>query len=1107
MCLYLSLISMPYTAPAKIKNLRQYLREQITCEIDALAKQQKKMLQIPVLELTKAQEEFVKNKAAKEIQRFWRTHKIKEKLQNDPYNSYLSLMSQDDEQYLLATLMFGRHQAEVHQDCEGHINNPFIYQQSNYHRGDILRNKLLVDRLLDALLDAFNVPKENKDKYTYLPITLLKGTPIDEAYAQYQKRTQRLADKLIISENQSMMALIETQKNATLYFGWYLINLGLTASPWELSSHIKTIVPFIPNPENIKLDSLLPATQDTLLASKMVRKLFKIGSNDRYPTQKLAICLQQLLQPAGLNLKAQAIQRMALIIDIATTFYANNYPRFSFCVYAIIHEISLALAAIDNHEYFDELFCQFWDESKYTLFKSLGLNEQEQQQIFFIATPAMAGTNAHAIALRLAQKMKTNSGETLAIKVFEPSYFEFQNMRISTNNVDADIFAITTGAVVNEQGITPGIDINLFVRRHIINANRTRPATLLIDASTTLYKNLYLNDETKALVAAGQLSIIVYESHQKFGLIHTDQAQYGRMFAICSNQSFEYSMLEEIKTNAQYDFNSHLDLRIGAFINIHCSEVLEEIKQQHFSNGALMRNLLSALFRNKIIVHEDMLTNLDELYFFSSASYGFLNALQGIINTRGSFGHFSSTLADIPSSTRLIVEQRVSSNASDSIDSLIENFQIYLQHYYKPEDLLQEFLKIMDIETPVSKEDQIIALAMVNNLISYYESSILNSRDLYKIYPALGHLLSYPELSGRFKFIKAQRYYFKLHFQIVSFIKDVNQLCENAEFSQEIFFNILREYKQLSVYRNSLTPNIQRILEQFERYVCDNILKLNTTNILQQHELYVFFIYLEASAVFSKNPHYSQLAVNILSNAIKSSYHQARFFIAHHILKGNITGQIQWATQVLEDSNTQIIRNRYEHKFLLTDWEHKVSVPSDFYDPIFFSALLKQNSTLHDSIIIALNDIFQTRALLHKIKKFDLEQNLNNMIDQFNTRFQAFCEYASFDNLQQLEQCDIFNEEKLNQFNEHRGFGEIRLFFRSIWGVIIIPLLVVACVKIWQEGFTDGAIAAFDVFFGNPKTRSYRACQQFKLTFYKNNNDNNEELGLLEEINRQMHSC
>ncbi len=73
----------------------------------------------------------------------------------------------------------------------------------------------------------------------------------------------------------------------------------------------------------------------------------------------------------------------------------------------------------------------------------------------------------------------------------------------------------------------------------MLTKKREKPITIIIDATTTLYKNLKLNDRSLALIKSGKLSILIHESHQKFGLIHTDQVQYGRIFGICSKDSYQ----------------------------------------------------------------------------------------------------------------------------------------------------------------------------------------------------------------------------------------------------------------------------------------------------------------------------------------------------------------------------------------------------------------------------------------------------------------------------------------------------------------------------------------------------------------------------------------
>ena len=96
--------------------------------------------------------EAVKTNAVKKIQHLWRGYKVKEAFVRDPYGTYLSMVSHDDEQRLLSSIMFGRHEAELRKDAKDRISNPHIHGSAYYHRCDNLSGALL-----DQIKKEFNI--------------------------------------------------------------------------------------------------------------------------------------------------------------------------------------------------------------------------------------------------------------------------------------------------------------------------------------------------------------------------------------------------------------------------------------------------------------------------------------------------------------------------------------------------------------------------------------------------------------------------------------------------------------------------------------------------------------------------------------------------------------------------------------------------------------------------------------------------------------------------------------------------------------------------------------------------------------------------------------
>jgi hypothetical protein len=735
-----------------LKELEVYVRCKSSGIAEELAKRQgrkKAPSSTDDASLTPEQISFQKTHAAKTIIHAWRGRKIKEKLAKNPYASYLSLIDPSDEQHALSAMMFGRHVAELHIDK---IANPYIDSKAFYHRVDSFSGTLLT-----TLLSQFNIPNETH-LYEYIPITPLRNMPIEKLLGHYFPHPSTMP-KLYRRKDHSIILLAIPKSHAQLAQVKNVVRAaGLVASPWEIAANIKVKrVAAVEDDNKISLDPHLPKTKEALLRSKIMGKLNFIASDPRHPTQKLAESLRRMLRDLP-ELSPEAIQRIALMLDMTNTFYEHHYQRYAFCVYAIVHEISLALLKKADTDTLDREYKDFLTESEETLLSALGLQKERLDNLSFIAAPAMSGTNAYALAMQLATKMQTR-GAKPTIQVIKPAYYEFGYITEQTHDIEPDIFSISCGPIVNLEGLTPGVDINLFVKRHIIDRHRTKPATIIIDATTTLYKNLTLTPEVKALVETGKLSIIVHESHQKFGLLHTDQAQYGRMFGLCAKGSYADEALRSIQDHSKLDFGDHLDLRIGAFISKSCKTMLEDIKQQHFTNGALLRNILTraSLVERDIVSHKDMLTNLDELYFLTSSySQDLIGRAHGIAERRDSFGHYAPVTASVG------FRYRLSPDATDRVDCLIQAAQIYLAKHYSPKDLVEMVIEGSRNQQSLSLEDQIISIAMLNRILLHRDQLPDNINHL-ELFAAFDNILNHcPLLEGRQYFLKPKQYLIEL---------------------------------------------------------------------------------------------------------------------------------------------------------------------------------------------------------------------------------------------------------------------------------------------------------------------------------------------------------
>lgn len=700
---------------------------------------------------------------------------VKQKLARNPFGVYVALFDDlDTTQAVLSARMFGQHQAEIGADSNWRIQNPMIFPDRRaYHRSHNIDEGSFP--LLKELLLTFDISEEEfkKGKYSYFIASQSKLSPIQSILSSLN-----LANGVTQIENTQNTAVLIKMDNNTLEKGDIdkifdvLSASGVTSSPWALATYTQTTPLNIEKqyllPLNKNIKTAYPQSKQALLSSPIISTLRKTDTN--YPTHQLAQALLLLLQNAPDPLETPAIQRIGLILDNANTFYRNNYPRFAFCLYVVVHEITLALAKQNDEISLHDAFQNFLNEAESALKNALDIQENPESTEF-IAAPALSGMNAYHIAMQLAKNMQSPNGNP-TVCVVPPTYYECNtitqntipfNQEISPN---ADIYFITTGPIVTMDGLCSGVDINKFIKRHIIDAQRQDHTTLVVDATTTLYKNLHLNDDAKRLLIDGKLSIIVCESHQKFGLLHTDQAQYGRIFCLCSKAHYSTELLNQFQLNAKEDFNQHVDMRIGAFISSHCGELLESIKEQHFKYGNTLRKMLGdckkepGLVINAMVPHQDHLQNEEENYFVTINNTNTI-ALS-ILESRDSFGHFSTTVSSIN------VAARLCPGASDFIDSLLEGSKLCISSI--PADSLSGALISMQDSNKknISLEKQILILAILEYLTKDIISKSRTKHPKLYVMRSIGLALTIPKSLDQCSDLRGREYYMNIQEHYVS---------------------------------------------------------------------------------------------------------------------------------------------------------------------------------------------------------------------------------------------------------------------------------------------------------------------------------------------------
>lgn len=660
----------------------------------------------------------------------------------------------------LAELMIGRTIAHLKDGTDITTGTPYAHALASYHRCDILDSKLLTQLLkeynpsipdqsnfITKLFNKLSGPNsDNTSKY--IPISLLQNLTVDDVINNYLREYKDLIEVRMLPGSPIAFLKIkafskdkEAQKKIVSRF----TETGLIASPWEISiMYAKLGLAVEKASSDMKSDELArllkhaPKSIKDLKESPLMGDIARIALSKNAPTKHLATCLFKMLRRLPeIGIDKKILEKIYIFLNIILKFYKNNYERFAWFLYAINHEISLILFAAAKQNKLGFNFADFKDETIKNAISAFGLKQDPNSKYRFCALPAMAGANAHAMALKIA---KSIAGKDHIIEVVDKQYFEFNHLVTSNStNKDADIYMISAGPVLHEDGIRPGVDINKLIRSRILRGDGTikKPVVIVIDATTAPYKNLKIDPDLQKHIESGDISIIVHESHQKFGLAHTDQAQYGRVFCVLGNKLFKKESIDQLEVRGQQDLLVHMDMMIGAYINISCGNTLEKIKQSHFDNGTLLRNLLRNLgyLIKDPIVSPVAFAQPSELYFTSTSNFTPLaKQAVNVFDYRTSFGHFSTTYAYVDST------QRISPNASDKIDILVSIAQLHFAVKLNTQQVMEMLIdKVKNQgDKKLAIDDEIILFGLALNLKS---APAFNENNYSKIMDCLKFIL------------------------------------------------------------------------------------------------------------------------------------------------------------------------------------------------------------------------------------------------------------------------------------------------------------------------------------------------------------------------------
>ena len=296
--------------------------------------------------------------------------------------------------------------------------------------------------------------------------------------------------------------------------------------------------------------------------------------------------------------------RLHMFLDILVNLHNDTHIKFTAMLEPVIHELSLLIYEVTQLTKEPLITYEEFNESIQKEF--LGHNgtakiHKQNAQIDVYGYPANSGMHSHTLGLHLCKVLLDINGVNKDQYSFKEygidHYVETKDTRsvvlgLQKSDVSPSIH-IVNGSIMN--GFAPytkGVELNNFVgelsdKEYFANNKRN---IILLDNTNGNYKDLQLIAETQKLINDGLLTIIIWESWQKMGLLGTDQAQYGRTVVISNKANL--TRLESFNQAAKKDIIK-LDMQIGALLQVNRRQY-NKYRGFNFENGRTLRSVLSS---------------------------------------------------------------------------------------------------------------------------------------------------------------------------------------------------------------------------------------------------------------------------------------------------------------------------------------------------------------------------------------------------------------------------------------------------------------------------------------------------------------------------------
>jgi hypothetical protein len=399
------------------------------------------------------------------------------------------------------------------------------------------------------------------------------------------------------------------------------------------------------------------------------------------------------------------IKRLNFFLNVLVVLGFNYHLKFVVIFEQIIHELSLLVFFLVQQSKqpiisYDTLLTNTRQE-----FLLSNQNIKFLNNINVLILPANSGMHAHTISVIISQKLlniNEQNKELFAANIVGefPHYFECDYIRSKIIEIkfnlnhsikDSQIHFINNSFINMNYYIQP-----TNIEEYVQKLNENHHNILIIDRTCSLGDSLTLSYEIIKLINDNKLTVIIWESWQKFGLLGTDQVQYGRSVVIGSQLTID--KLDYLNLDLKNDM-INLDYQIASLFQLTRNNS-SYYKNICYKNAKKLRMILEIdndqegpFINNKEL--EFVLKFFGPVLMVKRNSFGFNYTT--FIDNRISVGAEPNVEIELFGYALKIIKNKTSNDLDESINNILGYIKDYFNDLVFDIKLLSCYDKVLDL--------------------------------------------------------------------------------------------------------------------------------------------------------------------------------------------------------------------------------------------------------------------------------------------------------------------------------------------------------------------------------------------------------------------------